>query len=131
MSGKVYQPNDYNVKNVCFTGIINEEEKASLYKMSEALIFPSLYEGFGLPVLEAQSLKIPVITSNSSSLPEISGEGALFIDPDDCNSIKEGLEKIIDSNFNKTELIRKGNENVKKFSWDKTALILLKIMETI
>ncbi len=131
MAGKINNLKNSKINNIYSVGIIDEEEKTSLYKMSRALFFPSLYEGFGLPVLEAQSLGVPVITSNISSLPEIAGEGAILINPRDYIDISLGLEKIIDSNFNKEELINKGYENLKRFSWDKTVSILLKIIKEI
>jgi glycosyltransferase involved in cell wall biosynthesis len=131
MAGKINNLENFKINNIYSIGTINEEEKTSLYKMSRALIFPSLYEGFGLPVLEAQSLGIPVITSNISSLPEISGEGAILINPEDYKDISLGLEKIINPSFNKEELINKGYENLKKFSWNKTVSILLKIIKEI
>ena len=115
----------YLKDNVLFTGVISEEEKTVLYKNSLSLVFPSLYEGFGLPVLEAQSLGIPVITSDISSLPEVAGDGAIFVDPCDYKSISLGLEKIVNSSFLKTELISAGYQNLARFSWDKSALLLL------
>ncbi len=129
MAGKINNLENFKINNIYPIGIISEEEKTSLYKMSKALIFPSLYEGFGLPVLEAQSLGVPVITSNISSLPEISGKGAILVDPGDYKDISLGLEKISNLNFNREELINKGYENLKRFSWSKTVSILLKIIK--
>ncbi|MFH1232317.1 MAG: glycosyltransferase family 1 protein [Patescibacteria group bacterium] len=115
-----------NPKNhILFLGIISEEEKVILYQNSIALIFPSLYEGFGLPILEAQSLDVPVITSNISSLPEAAGLGAIFVDPYDYKSISSGLKKIIDSPFLKNKLIQDGRKNLERFSWNKSSLLLL------
>ncbi len=128
IAGKSYSYHSHN-KRVKFLGIISEKEKTILYKKSLALIFPSLYEGFGLPVLEAQSLGIPVVSSNLSSLPEIAGLGALFINPNNNESIINGMEKIIAPNFLKDNLIRNAHENLKKFSWDKSANLLLDLID--
>jgi len=119
------------LNNVIITGFITEEEKVALYKGSNALTFPSFYEGFGLPILEAQSLGVPVLTSNTSSLPEIAGDGALFVNPFDIEEISKGMEKIVfDENLRK-DLIQKGYENIKRFSWRKSAEELLEIFKEV
>lgn len=118
-----------NSDRVIFSGVVGEEEKAALYKGSIALVFPSLYEGFGLPILEAQKLGIPVIASNSSSLPEVAGDGALFFNPYDAKDIYLSLEKFIDSSFNREDIISKGYKNIARFSWDKTASVLLRLIK--
>ena len=101
------QPDDITMKN--------------LYKNALAFIFPSLYEGFGLPVLEAFSSGCPVILSNTSSLPEIGGDAALYFDPYDSASLTDALKKIISDNTLRMQLILKGYERSKLFSWEKTA----------
>ena len=106
-------------KRVIQTGFVTDEQKAALYKGALALVFPSFYEGFGIPVVEAQSLGTPVLTSNTSSLPEVAGDGALFVDPGDTDAIARGMEKLLDAQ-SRRELVLKGYENVKRFSW-KTA----------
>jgi len=122
--------NELNLKEkVFYIGAINEKEKIVLYENSIALIFPSFHEGFGLPVLEAQSLGIPVLTSNTSSLPEVAGDGALFVNPYDIEDIANGMEKIVfDKNLRKN-LIKKGYENIKRFSWEKAAKETLKVLK--
>ena len=96
----------------------NNTELAALYSGAEALAYASLYEGFGLPILEAYSCGCPVVTSNVSSMPEIAGDGAVLIDPDSVESIAEGIIKAIG---NRHGLIEKGNLRLKDFSWEKTA----------
>ena len=103
------------------TGFISDIEKVALYRGSISLIFPSLYEGFGLPVLEAQSLGVPVITSNTSSLPEVGGDGALYVDPYVPQEIADAMIKLSTNETLRNELIQKGTENVKRFSWDEAA----------
>lgn len=101
---------------VIYTGRVTDEEKVALYKNSLAFIFPSTHEGFGLPVLEAQGLGIPVLTSNVTSLPEIGGDSVLYVDPYSVEEIADGMEKLItDRNFSE-DLVRKGFENIKRFS---------------
>lgn len=136
MAGKIYNSKIMDKmkvisenNNINFLGIVSDEEKAVLYKSSMALIFPSLYEGFGLPVLEAQSLGILVITSNSSSLPEIAGLGAILVNPEDYKDISAGLENSINPYFDRVGIIEKAYENLKRFSWSKTALVLLEIIK--
>ena len=84
-------------------------------------MFPSFYEGFGIPILEAQASNLPVVTSFVSSLPEVAGEGALFIDPNNSMQIAEAVYKIISDQAVRDSLIALGQENIKKFSWEKCA----------
>ena len=100
----------------------SDEELCALYKNSEALIYPSRYEGFGLPLLEAMSLGCPVISSNSSSLPEVYGDAALSFSPFSVDSLIDCINKITTDNDLKQKLISKGYERVKNFSWKKCAL---------
>lgn len=116
---------------VILTGTLPREDVAALYKEASALTFPSLYEGFGLPVLEAQSLGVPVLTSNVSSLPEVAGNAVLYVDPYSAEEIAKGMEKIaLDESF-RQDLIKKGFENVKRFSWGKAAERLLNVFHSL
>ena len=123
---------ELNLQNkVRLIGYITEEEKSVLYKYAKAFVFVSTHEGFGFPILEAQSLGVPVLTSNTSSLPEIAGDGALFVNPFDIEEISKGMEKIVfDENLRK-DLIQKGYENIKRFSWRKAAEELLGIFKEV
>jgi len=103
-------------------GYVTQKEKQMFLSGATLFIFPSLYEGFGLPVLEAQAASIPVVTSDSSSLPEIGGEGALYVDPLTSQSIFEGIEKVMTlENDSREALVSRGRENTKRFSWRKCA----------
>ena len=82
---------------------------------------PSLYEGFGLPILEAMACGCPVVTSKEGSLPEVAGDAAFYVDAYDMNNIAEGIEKVFKDEKLRKELSEKGLENVKRFSWKKTA----------
>jgi glycosyltransferase involved in cell wall biosynthesis len=100
---------------------INDTILKNLYENARAFIFPSLYEGFGLPVLEAFSCGCPVLLSNSSSLPEVGGEGAIYFDPYDSASLTDALENLISDDYLRKQLALKGCERLKLFSWQKTA----------
>lgn len=105
---------------IVFQPDLTDEQLAKYYRGAQAFILPSLYEGFGIPVIEAMSCGTPVIASHTTSLPEVAGDAALFIDPYRIESIAEAMEKISDDSLRK-DLIAKGLEQCKLFSWDKTA----------
>ena len=94
-------------------------------------MLPSLYEGFGLPVLEAMKNGCPVLTSNVSSLPEAGGDAALYFDPQSVSDIASKIEKVISSPKLREEMIKKGYNQIKKFSWEKTAKDTLKVLESL
>ena len=98
---------------------VSEAEKEELYQKADLFAMVSFYEGFGLPILEAMSHGVPVICSNVSSLPEIAGKAGLLVDPNDIEEIAESFEKIICDQDLKDDMIKKGFENVKRFSWEK------------
>ena len=100
---------------------VSDEFLIELYKNAIAFVFPSLYEGFGVPVLEAFSAGCPVICSNTSSFPEIAGDAAFFFDPYDKDSIHDSVKSVISDNNLRNELIHKGYERIKAFSWQETA----------
>ncbi len=111
-----------NLKNdVIFLGQITDNQLSCLYKKAEALVYPSFIEGFGFPVLEAMDAGLPVITSNASSLPEVAGEAALLVDPSGINEMASAMARIVSDPNLRADLIRRGYEQVKKFSWQKTA----------
>lgn len=119
-------------KEIIFLGYIDEEDKIPLYKLSKLFIFPSLYEGFGMPVLEAMAAGTPVITSNVSSLPEVAGKGAILINPYSVEEIAEGINKIINGDKEFIEnLITQGKEQAKKYTWEKSVEKLEKIYEEL
>lgn len=105
-------------KSVVRTGIISHEELVDFYNLADVFAFPTLYEGFGIPPLEAMACGTPVVSSNTSSLPEVVGDAAITFDPYDVNAIKEALEKVLSDDALKAELIKKGYERVKQFSND-------------
>lgn len=111
-------------KYIIFKSYVNDSELINLYKHAHCLIMPSLYEGFGLPIIEAQNFSIPVITSRSSSMPEIAGDGALFIDPYSIKSIKNTIELIVKDESLRRSLSKKAKKNASKYSWQKTAKLI-------
>lgn len=116
---------------VIFIGHISDNELVFLYKNATALVFPSLLEGFGLPVLEAMSCGVPVITSTVSSLPEVAGDAALLVDPYSIEEIAESMRVIIENESLRNELIKKGYEQIKNFSWEKAANEMTSIIRSI
>lgn len=94
---------------------------AALYRDAEAFVYPSLYEGFGIPPLEAMAANCPVISSNTSSLPEVVGEAAEYFDPNDVESMTATLERVLNSPSRRQELIALGKKQCQKFSWEKCA----------
>jgi glycosyltransferase involved in cell wall biosynthesis len=91
------------------------------YRSAELLIYPSIYEGFGLPVLEAMTLGCPVVTSNTSSLPEIAKDAAVLVNPSDPLEIAEGMIRIVSDSELRKDLIHKGEQRAREFSWQRTA----------
>lgn len=105
---------------VVMPGYITEEEKAVLYEYAKVFAFPSLYEGFGLPILEAFHYQKPVLCSNVSAMPEVAGEAVHYVDPLKAEEIFEGLKKLVEDEKYAAYLVVKGNERLKLFSWEKS-----------
>jgi glycosyltransferase involved in cell wall biosynthesis len=106
-------------QNIFLTGHLQGQDKELILSKAKVLALISYYEGFGFPVLEAQSLGVPVVCSSVSSLPEVAGYGALYCRPDDINSIAKAFWDIFNNDDIALKLIKKGFENVKRFSWEK------------
>jgi glycosyltransferase involved in cell wall biosynthesis len=107
-------------QHVRFFGFVPDATLGALYRMASAFVFPSLYEGFGLPPLEAMASGVPVITSNVSSLPEVVGDAALLIDPLDAGAIAEAIARVLSDDALSAELVRRGHERVRAFSWERS-----------
>lgn len=117
---------------VIFPGFISEEEKPYLIAGAEAFVFPSFYEGFGIPVLEAMSLGVPVVASNEASLPEVGGEAAIYCDPYSVEDIAKAMDRALSLNKDqRDEIIAKGKQQTALFSWKKCAQRVLATLETI
>ncbi|HAV11607.1 MAG TPA: hypothetical protein DCX32_03635 [Candidatus Moranbacteria bacterium] len=118
-------------KDIVFTGYIIGDELVPLFKNSEFFIMPSLYEGFGMTVLEAFATKTPAIISNVSSLPEIAKDGALYVNPLSVDEIKDAMKKFIEDGNLRSTYKEKGFAIAQKFDWDETAKKTLEIYESL
>jgi glycosyltransferase involved in cell wall biosynthesis len=117
--------------NVLVTGYIPNAELAPVYTGAELFVFPTLYEGFGLPVLEAMQCGCPVITSNSSSIPEVAGDAAIMLDPEDVDGLAVAMEKTLKSAAARKELAGQGLARSRLFSWEKSARELLRLFASL
>lgn len=106
---------------ICTDYVAQEEDMVALYQEARAFVFPSLYEGFGLPPLEAMAAGIPVVSSNRSSLPEVVGDAAMVVDPEDPVVLAEGIRQVLLDESLRAELVQKGYERIQQFSWETTA----------
>lgn len=118
-------------KEIIFTDYVPDAELPALISGAKVYILPSLWEGFGIPVIEAQACGIPVIVSKTSSLPEIVGDSGLLIDPESIGSIADGVKKVLTENQTYSNLVKKGFENIKRFSWEKCAQETLQVLEKV
>ncbi|HEX7042104.1 MAG TPA: glycosyltransferase family 1 protein [Patescibacteria group bacterium] len=125
-------PKKFGVEeSVKFLNFVEDKDLPSLYKNALCYVLPSLYEGFGLPVVEAMKYGCPVVTSNVSSLPEAGGDAALYFDPLDTQDIAEKIEKVIESPKLREEMVKKGYNHIKMFSWKKAAKETLDVLQQI
>lgn len=125
-------PKKFDIEDkVIFLDYVSDEDLPSLYKNAACFVLPSLYEGFGLPVLEAMSYGCPVVTSNVSSLPEVGGDAVFYINPESVEDIANGIKKVLTDTKLRKMLIEKGYKQAKKFSWEKTARETLKLLEEV
>ena len=118
-------------KRIYTAGYLDEETLACLYSGAKALVYPSMYEGFGLPVLEAMACGCPVICSNTSSLPEVAGTAALFVDPAAPEALARALDEILGDASRRAGLVERGLKRALVFSWDKTALQTFELFNRI
>jgi glycosyltransferase involved in cell wall biosynthesis len=107
-------------KYVRFVGYLPEETLAVMYRLAGVFVFPSLYEGFGLPPLEAMASGTPVVTSNVSSLPEVAGDAAVLVDPYDPHAIADGIHRVLTDEDLRRSLRQKGLARAKQFSWEQS-----------
>ena len=125
-------PKKFGVEDrVKFLDFVPDADLPALYQNAQVFVLPSLYEGFGLPVLEAMQYGCPVITSNVSSLPEAGGDAARYVDPANVEDIAGKIEELLGNEKLRNELIKKGYKQVKKFSWEKTASQTLEVLEEV
>jgi glycosyltransferase involved in cell wall biosynthesis len=121
-----------NLQNdIIFTGYVPEEDLPALYKAADLFVYPSIYEGFGLPPLEAMACGTPVITSNTSSLPEVVGDAGIMVDPYDVDGLARAMYKALTNERLRKEMTKKGLERAKMFSWEKCARETLEVYEEV
>jgi glycosyltransferase involved in cell wall biosynthesis len=116
-------------KRIRAPGYIAPQDASALISAAGALVFPSLYEGFGFPLIEANACGTPVLASNSSSLPEIAGEAALLVDPLDEQAIRDGITQIVNDESMRHRLVQAGLNNSRRFSWETAAEQTLAVLE--
>ena len=119
----------HQLPQIITPGFIDDDDKAALLSGATALLYPSLYEGFGFPVLEAQACGAPVLCANSSSLPEVAGEAALLVDPEDTEAITAAIQRLVHDPLLRHELALAGLENVRRFTWREPAVQVLNTLE--
>lgn len=118
-------------KKLIFLGTVSDELLVSLYKYALALVYPSVYEGLGLPILEAMAAGTPVITSNCSSMPEVAGCAAVLIDPHKVAQLTEAMMRVVQDKSERERLKKLGLHRAREFSWGKAAHMTLDIYENI
>jgi len=118
-------------KEVVLTGSMAGDGLVKFYNAADLVVFPSFYESFGLPILEAMSCGTPVITSNVYSMPEIAGDAAILVDPHDPDEIANAIYKVLTNDGLRYEMIKKGLERVKEFTWERCARETLKVYEDV
>ena len=118
--------NKYKLEdNIVFTDYIDKKDISYIYSGASLFFFPSFYEGFGMPILEAFTCGVPVLTAKNSSLSEVGGNAVLYCDCNDYVSMKSNIEKVILSDNISREMIKRGYEQLKKFSWDKSVEVMI------
>ena len=130
---QIYGPmSQYGIRNdVIFTNYVPDEDLSALFSMATVFIFPSYYEGFGLPPLEAMACNVPVISSTAPSLPEVLGDGALYFDPDSPEELEDTIVKVLTDESFTEQLKRKGKKQAEKYTWEDTAKAVLSIYEKL
>jgi glycosyltransferase involved in cell wall biosynthesis len=116
---------------VRFTGFVEDEDLAELYRGARLFVYPSLYEGFGLPIVEAMASGVPVITANTSSMPEVAGGAAVLIDPRSPEALAAAMASVLGDATLSEELRRKGLARAREFSWDAVARKTLEVYASL
>ncbi len=118
-------------EDIIFTGYVPDEDMPAIYSAASVFVMPSLYEGFGLPPLEAMACGTPVVASNRASLPEAVGDAGLIVDPDDTDALAQAIMNLMTNEKMRSEMIRRGFERVKRFSTEQTALGVLEVYKAV
>jgi len=118
-------------KDTIFTGYVPEEDLPAIYNAADLFVYPSLYEGFGLPPLEAMACGTPVITSNTSSFPEVVGDAGIMVKPHDVDELAKVMYEVLTNDGLREDMIKKGLKQAKKFSWKKCAKETLEVYQEV
>ena len=118
-------------QRVIFPGLVAEDDLPCLYSAASMMVFPSLYEGFGLPIVEAMACGVPVIASNASCLPEVAGNASLMVDPRDVSAMATAMQELVSQSSLRAALRARGLERAEQFRWENSAAELLQIYRTI
>jgi len=116
---------------VVFPGFVADQDLPALYNLADLFVFPSLYEGFGLPPLEAMACGTPVITSNASSLPEVVGQAGLMVEAKDVAALTEAMRRVLEDSALRERMVARGLEQARKFTWEGAAAKLLGLYEAL
>jgi glycosyltransferase involved in cell wall biosynthesis len=114
---------------VVLTGYLNDDEVQAIYQKAKLYVFPSINEGFGIPVLEAFKYKVPVVIANNTCLPEVAGLGAKSFNPFEVNDIAQAITLLLNDEALRQSYIEKGNAQLQNFSWEKTAESLMQLFK--
>lgn len=133
---KVFADNDLKElvagdKRIVFTGYISDQELVALYQQAKVFAYPSFFEGFGIPPLEAMACGCPTLVSNTTSLPEVCGDASIYVDPYDVNSIRDGLAEILNNDKLRISLIDKGYKQLLRFDWHQSAVKLNDVIDGV
>ncbi len=118
-------------EDICFINYVENKDLPVIYSMADLFVFTTLYEGFGIPLIESQKCGTPVLASNTSCFEEVAGRGAIYVDPYSESDICEGMYRIIANEDLKQQLIKEGHRNSERFSWERSAEKLYEIIETV
>lgn len=127
---EIFQLDMDTARRIILPGFVPDADKGALLSGATALLYPSLYEGFGFPVLEAHACETAVLTANTSSLPEIAPNSALLVDPLDTAAIAQGIQRLVSDEALRQTLIQRGKERVQAFTWEKSAAQVMEVLET-
>lgn len=128
---EIMQEIQYNKKHVIYLGYLSDEELAHVYNLASIFVYPSLYEGFGIPPLEAMACGTPVIASRVSSLPEVCKDAALYIDPENSTNLEQVITTLYKNKVLQEQLRQKGLEHVKQFTWEKSSKAHFEVFDSL